>query len=58
MADLELTSQDQAMLDGAHGPAAQMAMRILTTMARVFDAPMEKAMQALHHLLHKQQVFD
>ena len=48
MADLELTSQDQAMLDGAHGPAAQMAMRILTTMARVFDAPRLLDIESAH----------
>ncbi len=35
---LTLTSKDQAMLAGAHGPAVQMAMRILSTMANVYGA--------------------
>lgn len=37
--ELELSSQDQAMLAGAEGPAVQMGMRILTTMAQVYGAP-------------------
>lgn len=37
--DLELTSRDSAMLGGDLGPAAQLAMRILTRMARVAGAP-------------------
>lgn len=32
--DLHLTAEDQAMLDGAHGPAVQLAMEITCTMAR------------------------
>jgi predicted aconitase len=35
---LELTGRDQAMLAGDFGPAAQMAMRILATMAEVYGA--------------------
>lgn len=35
---LSLSSQDQAMLNGERGPAAQMAMSILTRMADVFGA--------------------
>ncbi len=35
---LHLTSQDLAMLHGEHGPAAQMAMRILTRMAKIAGA--------------------
>ncbi|MEZ4663818.1 MAG: aconitase X catalytic domain-containing protein [Caldilineaceae bacterium] len=33
-----LTAQDQAMLNGDAGPARQMAMRILVTMAQVYGA--------------------
>ncbi len=33
-----LTSTDQSLLNGDRGPAAQMAMRILVTMARVYGA--------------------
>lgn len=36
---MELTREEQAMLDGAEGVAVQMAMRILTTMAGVYGAP-------------------
>lgn len=36
---LALTEYDQALLAGDHGPAAQMAMRILATMAGVYGAP-------------------
>ena len=32
--NLQLTGQDRAMLDGAHGPAVQLAMEIICTMAR------------------------
>ncbi|MGR3474086.1 MAG: aconitase X swivel domain-containing protein, partial [Sulfitobacter sp.] len=32
--DLHLTAEDQAMLDGARGPAVQLAMEITCTMAR------------------------
>ncbi|MCP5095302.1 MAG: DUF521 domain-containing protein [Chloroflexi bacterium] len=35
---LRLSERDQAMLNGAEGEAAQMAMRILTTMATVYGA--------------------
>jgi cis-L-3-hydroxyproline dehydratase len=37
--DLALTDRDSAMLGGEFGPAAQLAMRILTRMARVAGAP-------------------
>ncbi len=39
MSDLQLSPQDEAMLSGKNGLAAQMAMRILCTMARVYGAP-------------------
>lgn len=39
MSDLDLTPRDKAMLAGDDGTAVQMAMRILTTMARVMGAP-------------------
>jgi len=35
---LRLNDRDQAMLGGDFGPAAQMAMRILSTMAAAYDA--------------------
>ncbi len=35
---LTLTSRDQAMLAGAHGPAAALAMRIMVRMAGVYGA--------------------
>ena len=35
---LALTAHDESMLAGAEGPAVQMAMRILTTMAGVYGA--------------------
>jgi predicted aconitase len=35
---LRLTDKDQAMLSGKHGPATQMAMRILVRMAEVYEA--------------------
>jgi cis-L-3-hydroxyproline dehydratase len=35
---LNLTDRDRAMLDGDHGPAAQLAMSILVRMANVYDA--------------------
>ncbi|MCB0204522.1 MAG: aconitase X catalytic domain-containing protein, partial [Anaerolineae bacterium] len=35
---LHLSNRDQAMLSGAHGPAAQMAMSILVRMAEVYRA--------------------
>jgi predicted aconitase/predicted aconitase with swiveling domain len=37
--DLELTDCDRAMLDGANGPARQLAMRIVVAMARLEGAP-------------------
>jgi predicted aconitase/predicted aconitase with swiveling domain len=36
---VSLDDRDRARLDGAHGPAVQMAMSILLRMAEVFDAP-------------------
>lgn len=36
---LALSSRDQAMLDGSHGPAPQLAMSILVRMAEVYGAP-------------------
>jgi predicted aconitase len=38
MMTLKLASRDRAMLDGAHGPAVQMAMSIVVQMAEVFGA--------------------
>ncbi|MFK7805409.1 MAG: aconitase X [Anaerolineae bacterium] len=35
---LHLSKKDTAMLNGDHGPAAQSAMRILTTMGEIFGA--------------------
>jgi predicted aconitase len=35
---LKLTDRDRAMLDGAHGPAVQMAMSIVVQMAEIFGA--------------------
>lgn len=35
---VNLTARDQEMLDGAHGPAARMAMSIVVRMAQVFGA--------------------
>ena len=35
---LELTDRDRALLEGRHGPAAALAMRIVTRMAEVFRA--------------------
>ncbi len=35
---MELTPSEQAMLDGAHGPAPQLAMSILIRMAEVYGA--------------------
>ncbi|MDX1415521.1 MAG: aconitase X catalytic domain-containing protein [Candidatus Promineifilaceae bacterium] len=35
---LKLSAHDQALLDGESGPAAQMAMRIMVTMAKVYGA--------------------
>ena len=39
MPTLTLNSDEQGMLDGSHGPAAQVAMRILTRMAPLYGAP-------------------
>jgi predicted aconitase len=38
MMTLKLAGRDRAMLDGAHGPAVQMAMSIVVQMAEVFAA--------------------
>ena len=38
MPTLSLTDDDQAMLDGAHGPADQMAMRIISRMGGIVGA--------------------
>jgi predicted aconitase len=35
---VSLTDRDQAMLDGAHGPASQMALSIVVRMAEVYGA--------------------
>ena len=35
---VELSDRDRAMLDGTHGPAAQLAMSILVRMAPVYGA--------------------
>lgn len=45
---LQLTTRDQAMLDGEHGPAVQMAMRVLVRMAEVYDAPELMDISAAH----------
>lgn len=45
---LQLTERDEAMLSGAYGRAAQMAMRILTTMATVQQAPALLDITAAH----------
>ena len=39
MADVDLTSRDQAALVGDHGPAAAMAMRIIVRLAEIQGAP-------------------
>lgn len=38
-APLTMSDYDHAVLEGEHGPAAQLAMSIVTRMARVFGAP-------------------
>lgn len=38
LAQLTLTADDRARLDGDHGPATQMAMRILVRMAEIYGA--------------------
>lgn len=45
---LDLTPHDQSMLAGDEGPAVQMAMRILTTMARVYGAPRLLDIESAH----------
>ncbi|SEP02105.1 aconitase X [Amycolatopsis saalfeldensis] len=39
MADLALSEEDEAMLDGAAGPAAQLCLRMVVALARVRGAP-------------------
>ena len=48
MIELELTEAEQGMLSGADGPAVQMAMRILVTMARVYGAPRLLTISSAH----------
>jgi len=45
---LTLSARDQAMLDGELGDAAQMAMRILVTMAGVYGAPRLLDIESAH----------
>ncbi|HSM58470.1 MAG TPA: aconitase X catalytic domain-containing protein [Candidatus Sulfomarinibacteraceae bacterium] len=45
---MHLTPRDQSMLNGDDGPAVQMAMRILTTMARVYGAPRLLDIESAH----------
>ena len=45
---IQLTDRDQAMLSGNQGAACQMAMRILCTMAEVFDAPALLDIESAH----------
>lgn len=45
---LELTDQEQAMLAGEEGPAVEMAMRILTTMAGVYGAERLLEIESAH----------
>ena len=45
---LFLSDRDQAMLAGEHGQATQMAMRILTTMAGVYEAPRLLDIESAH----------
>lgn len=46
--ELILTDSDLAMLNGDHGQATQMAMRILTTMAGVYGAPQLLDIESAH----------
>ena len=46
--NLQLSSRDEAMLGGEFGPATQMAMRILTTMAGVYGAPALLDIESAH----------
>ena len=45
---LQLTEQETAMMAGDQGPAVQMAMRILTTMAGVYGAPRLLEIESAH----------
>jgi len=45
---LTLTPTDQAMLAGEHGPATQMAMRIMVRMAQIYQAPNLMDISAAH----------
>jgi predicted aconitase len=45
---LQLSDRDQAMLDGDHGMAVQMAMRILVTMAGVYEAQQLLDIESAH----------
>lgn len=48
MTTFELSTRDQAMLDGDMGTAVQMAMRILITMAKVYGAPRLLDIESAH----------
>jgi hypothetical protein len=48
MTGLKLSPADQAMLDGMQGPAAQMAMRIIVRMAKVYRAETLMDISAAH----------
>ncbi len=45
---MELSPRDQVMLNGELGAAAQMALRILTTMSRVYGAPRLLDIESAH----------
>ncbi len=45
---LALSDLDREMLEGGHGQAAQMAMRIVVRMAEVYDAPELMDIEAAH----------
>ncbi|HXH60655.1 MAG TPA: aconitase X catalytic domain-containing protein [Fimbriimonadaceae bacterium] len=45
---LRLSYRDEQMLQGAHGPAPQMAMRIVVRMAEVYGAPELMDIEAAH----------
>lgn len=45
---LTLTPRDQALLDGDHGPAAQMAMSIVVQMAAIYEATHLMDISAAH----------
>lgn len=38
MSELHLTSEEQAMLDGAEGPGVKRAMEIVVALARIYGA--------------------